>query len=939
MTNIELYIDTHLCDIPNPESLGIRLNKVLINPSELNTKDAQYSYTITIPSTPINNEVLRYANVEEVNDKFNHDYQAQLYVNSIKIFDGRFRLNEIDAEGNFKGNLVIPAKKTVKDLFGDTKMHEIKTEWPIDFSDMVSSLNYWNKQEGIQSCMFPYVLYGLLPKVPDAEGNYTGKTVWDESVRLGIEDFPPSINCMQAIERLFSSLKDESGNARKIGGTAFNDPRLLNLYMSYSNPTDYKQEWNWGDLGKMRIAGKWSNYKPTQGESNQQIQNYEKNLYINYDDRTAYTVNLLNSTMTEIDTTKSFDKGYNIKEVESLDRAGKKYLSHRIVIPVSGLYKVSFKANISVNTEENESRWNRDAKVKFVSGKYKHRKTSNLFNNKSYEIKILRDFGSGDFALDSEGIDLNYFRNNYPQNYPWTDQTKNVYYFPSASRKSVFMVDPSVNQRLIGGFHWGKKTDSERNPHGDDFAHIMSIKPGWSWDVTFSQSEKIFSAIKSGGYDVWGYPPKIENGVYDDDLVDDLSSEDEEETSISDLKLDWYESNKYKIDLEGVTNSIERSGDSKGNGEFYQVIWLNAGEAVTVAAVSDEGTANTSGNRTYGWTIHEIDFDLTIEPFRTDVEWIKIDSDGVGTAPMKWDDKSNFRSGNIDLIKFLPSDQKVDEWLDNFCKAFNLQLTENDKGKFELNVKQSSQMYSTASLIDLDSKTTIAKRTNESLGLPAVFELGFKVNEEEQGFVNAKENSLENLDGGGKIETGSIDGSTVAQTTSFSYNWFTPIYLKKDKDLNLLLPMISNREVWNQDSSYKEMIGKIYTNYAQRFWYRSKDLYNLGAIWENRDLLEDNDRLQDFYIPQLTDTLSGESRMVLHYKNEPYSILRNYFSVIVTNNSNYTQVECYLTPDEYQRINGLNLAKLNGDLYYIANLEGYDPMGRDKTKLKLIRKL
>ncbi|SHG14261.1 hypothetical protein [Dysgonomonas macrotermitis] len=262
MTNIELYINNRLCDIRNAENLGIRLNRVLINPVELNTKDAQYSYSVTIPSSATNDAIFGFANVEETKDKFNHDHSALLYVDSILVFDGRFRLSEIDTDGNYKGNLLIPAKKTIKEILGDTKMNELKTNWKIKFNEMVASLNYWNTKEGTPECIFPYVLYGLLPKVPkDSSGNYSDKTLWDDTVRLGIEDFPPSINCMQTITKIFESLKDDKGKPVGIGGTAFDDPRLTNLYMSYSNPTDYVQDWNWGDLGKVHIKGNYQSIR------------------------------------------------------------------------------------------------------------------------------------------------------------------------------------------------------------------------------------------------------------------------------------------------------------------------------------------------------------------------------------------------------------------------------------------------------------------------------------------------------------------------------------------------------------------------------------------------------------------------------------------------------------------------------------------------------
>lgn len=89
----------------------------------------------------------------------------------------------------------------------------------------------------------------------------------------------------------------------------------------------------------------------------------------------------------------------------------------------------------------------------------------------------------------------------------------------------------------------------------------------------------------------------------------------------------------------------------------------------------------------------------------------------------------------------------------------------------------------------------------------------------------------------------------------------------------------------------------------------------------------------------MTDLLKNRSPLTLNYKNEPNSILQTYFKVIAPNDSNYTDIECCLTPDEYDQLNGSKLVKLNNDLYYVASVDGYDPLGRNKTKLRLIRKI
>lgn len=338
MTNIELYINGKLCDTQQPENMGIRLNRVLINPAELSTKDAQYSYSITLPSSPINDEVFNYANVEEVRAKFNNAYSAVLIMDGITIFDGLFKMSEV-TPNEYKGNLVLPAEKTVKDLFGETKMNELTDWWQPMVGTKEEAFNAVNKtEEDDADCMFPFVLYGLLPKVPKVElktegddeqptekQSYTDKNIWDEYVRLGIEDFPPSINCLKTISQIFKS------KGYTISGNVFDDERLKRLYMSYQNPTSYVQQWNWGDLAQIEIEGNWTNWKgevtpaiPPNGQAEVKEEHESEQYYFkNEDDQVVYVANLLSSSTTRI--TKLVDSGTNVTHavtgsVEKKDR-------------------------------------------------------------------------------------------------------------------------------------------------------------------------------------------------------------------------------------------------------------------------------------------------------------------------------------------------------------------------------------------------------------------------------------------------------------------------------------------------------------------------------------------------------------------------------------------------------------------------------------------
>lgn len=889
MASIELYINKQLCDIENPNNFSVYLKRQLINPSELSTKDAQRSYDITLPASPTNNSIFGHTNTEEVKGKFAQLYDAMLYVDSIKIFEGKFRMSEI-TKTYYKGNLGIPAAKTVKDIFGEKKMNEAGN-WHIPFKGQTSMTEY--NREDTPPCFFPLTLYGLLPKDPIKGEVYTDKNILDSTVNLRRDNFPPSINCLQMLERIF----DEKG--LKLSGSAYNDERLKRLYVSYRNPSEYEMMWNYGKLGNMEIVGYWGSclkehkYPPTPVSYTIE----QKYKYI--EDKAAYAVNLLNGTNSSVGIQK--DTGNNIVKSGS---------NYTITIPYSGLYKIKLYAKIELgplisNHVFNES--NPRVISPFSTHDYLNFKHFETLKNKRFEIKVLRDnHNSSTFDLENLTFDNVFYKNNIDQD----NDDKYPKYFPKPGE--VNFIDQAQNENMLCGLAFGSK-----NPIDDDnlYCNPIAISGGESWDKK-DIKDPIPTATYSPGY--------IEQ-CKDDRFVS------ERQTTI------------FKVDLSNASNScsIWDNYDNAGDGHISQIVWLEKGEKIALVAYSDEGyfykykqgwpgggLLGEKERTDSGWLAHSINFDLSIEAFKDSKDWLKMNSDGSSSAPMNYEDKSTLLKEDIDLVRFMPSEVKINDWIDNFCKVFNLDLIQTGADSFELNTKRQNTL-STSMVIDMDKKTNVDKdRRNTSLGLPSAYEIGFTIDKNEQGYIETE------YDGGGLLETDSPDGKRINQTSNFSYNWLKEIKvdLPECAEQSVSLPVISDKEAWARGNDYHEMKGKNYMNKAQRFWYKSDR--KLSKI-----KIDGEHEIEVAMVSNMLSHTTGKIR--LDYQKdesgEIASILDTYFTLLTDVDNNYTTVECYLTPEEYIDIAN-SYIQLNNDLYYVAEIDGYDPLCKKKATIKLIRK-
>jgi hypothetical protein len=142
------------------------------------------------------------------------------------------------------------------------------------------------------------------------------------------------------------------------------------------------------------------------------------------------------------------------------------------------------------------------------------------------------------------------------------------------------------------------------------------------------------------------------------------------------------------------------------------------------------------------------------------------------------------------------------------------------------------------------------------------------------------------------------------------------------------LPIISDSEIWIAEETTSDEISKWYVNYPQRFWFYDGLLNADGG-----DFLINN---QNVLIAKVSN-VNSDNDFEISYKDKENTILNTYFTLIRTNDKNFTEIELYLDASDFEKMKGNYLIRFNGDLYIVSSVENYSILGLDKTKLNLIR--
>ena len=131
---------------------------------------------------------------------------------------------------------------------------------------------------------------------------------------------------------------------------------------------------------------------------------------------------------------------------------------------------------------------------------------------------------------------------------------------------------------------------------------------------------------------------------------------------------------------------------------------------------------------------------------------------------------------------------------------------------------------------------------------------------------------------------------------------------------------------------YEESMKHDGYSLTQRLWFRPKKVNYVYVMLASMP----KESIQ-IYIPSNSLEIGGNT-LNLSYKTNENSLL-SYFNFIPYISSNYVDVEAYISPDEYNLIKNGAFIHFDSSLYIPSSVDGFDPSGANKTKIRMIAKV
>ena len=986
---IELYVNKHQVELKSQDSLNLRINNVIFDPTKVVTTTGEYSYSFKIPSTPNNNKIFGNANVLAKTNKFQARYDAQVYADGNLIFDGSLTVRKYNAKDKeYECNLVNFKINTLDEIFGEETLPQV--EWMVDFSGgtTIQSVN----QDATSKFWFPLVSYGAFQKrgtipsgwpqdepCPPEDMNYTLKSTIDNSNIETLDTFYPSLNVLEQVKKCFEH------KGYTVGGNVYQDPILNNIYSSVNLAQEQNPSWNVGldKFGKCDVRVQYSDSATTyftEGYSQQDLKfpyyyvgRGESGGKYNFSD--IFYKNILPNDSYKVkgNQTVTYDKYQRMYHAED----------GYIQIPSDGYYKVSLSGSVRLlqTVVIHAEQWTLgSAAMSFNTTSYDYPKTyenmainPNIFTTMPIEVQLVRNSDEdielikGKYNqdyLDGFQFGTTYAYNGATSSSPLTNNPSRVSAYPHEALGTLNKDVPNnyfsfklSDYSQISDTSWNTAPNYGYIPHDKFIAYdpVVSDKfiCGISTMGTANGVGGQVSFIKNGTSWSKTYAPKqgvMYNSRYENVTSCGFSGESTSEASeYGSNTLTNASANTYTYD----------SGIGRAIGCVSGIVYLKKDDILELMMIK-RGYWHQDNMVSYNVSC---DIKLSIEA-ASPKDFSALQYENYGwTSPNEFPTKLN-------LMNFTNEETKISDWLKNIQTAFNLSYDFNGN-TVDISSNIGTDKYSTAA-IDIDNRASSDEAESEYISYPREMAIKYKIDTDERGFYESVPNIyLNNRNWKDYGESGfttvilnddNYETSSQVKNLQFSYTWYKPFTYSGSCTVDgdhssmfvlgsgtTLIPCISKDEYMIDGfEDYEAMKHRGY-QLPQRFWFRTfEPLKDSNGNNQQAQLEDDWDGNIYHYMGMFdigyyypiniyapTNVYNGVN---LSYKDSETSLLTKYFNIYPMLSSNYVSIEVYITPKEYKELKGGTLVHFDSDLYYIAEISGFDPSGNNPTKLKLIKK-
>jgi len=1000
---IELYVHKQQVELKSQNSLNLRINNVVFDPTKVVTTTGEYSYSFKIPATPNNNKIFGHANALSKINKFQARYDAQVYSDSNLIFDGSLTVRKYNAKDKeYECNLVNFKINTLDEIFGEETLPQV--EWMVDFSGgtTIQSVN----QDPTSKFWFPLVSYGAFQKsgkIPDdwpedepcppEDMEYTPKSMIDNSNIETLDTFWPSLNLLEEVKKCFEH------KGYSVGGDAYTDPILNNIYCSTNIAEDQNPEWNVGlpKFGRCDIRMNFKDWDNSLDSYLIQDLKYPyhyvggaENGYFNFND--IFYKNLLNKN----------DNCYGGSNYFQYDKYQRMYNSSGgyIQIPADGFYKVSLSGDVrllqtnQLTADQYIRTWigcgqgmfschyfcaptmvnglgitpkmqtttpieiqlvkNYDDNIELIKGKYNW---TCIDGNSSNETYIECDSDSGELQIfpnkiiscscyphEALGREFNdYVRaDNYAKITKYdkisdSSYNKTPYYgYAYESTSDIMVYDPVVSEAFICGI----STMGAENDSSDTYrrygGQVAFIKDGYSWSKTNSTKNDAL-------YKEYGYCNV--RAINSSGFPTQYECSDE-------FNENWLPN--------APSSYFTRTSISSATASVNGMVYLKKDDILQVMLVK-HGYWNGS-NMVHYTTSGDVTLSIEAVSPR-DINALRYDNYG-------WNSPIEFPT-QLNLMNFTNAETKVSDWLKNVQTAFNLNY-DFQGNSVDISTNKGTDKFITAA-INIDDRVSSDEAESSYINYPREMAIKYRIDTEERGFYESvpanhinDRNWKDYGDSGFTsviLNTDTYETNNQIKSTQFSYTWYKPFtysgYCMIDTEYSSQfvlgsgttnIPIISKDEYMIDGfDDYESMKHRGY-QLPQRFWFRTfeplKDSNNNnqqaqleddwdGNLHHNMVIISHFDYFYPIDIYAPSNVYNGVN---LSYKDSETSLLTNYFNIYPMLSSNYVTVEAFINPTEYIQLKGGALVHYDSDLYYTSEISGFDPSGGNTTKLKLIKR-